>query len=354
MDWTPKVAAKLDPTNMYQRVYEFPQQLQAGFNLPVNGDLSGFNPGQFRNIIVAGMGGSAIGGDFVRSYLANELTIPMYINRNYGLPRFVGADSLVIASSYSGNTEESLAAFEEAMSRGCKIVVATTGGKLLAMAQANNCPYIVLPGGFEPRAALGYSFGPILKLMQVIGFVGSQEQIVADTVAALTASGKKLAMNVPTSRNEAKKLAQKLKDKIGIVYAGADYYDVAAVRFKGQICENGKHLAYANIAPEFNHNELVGFDYPKALVRKLHVIWLTGPADSKGVTNRVKVVDKILKGKRIATVTVKAKGPNRLAEIFSLVQFGDLMSYYLALVNKTDPSPVHVINKLKTALEKMK
>ncbi len=354
MDLTAKVVAKLDPTNMYQRVIEFPQQLQAGFNLPVNGDLSGFSPSQFRNIIVAGMGGSAIGGDFVRSYLADKLTVPMFINRNYGLPLFVDSNSLVIASSYSGNTEESLSAFEEAMSRGCKIIVATTGGKLLAMAQANNCPYIVLPGGFEPRAALGFSFGPILKLLQLIGFVQNQDQIIADTVAALTSSAKKLAINVPTARNEAKKLAGKLKDKIAIVYAGADYYDVAAIRFKGQVCENGKHLSYANISPEFNHNELVGFDYPKALVKKLYVIWLTGPGDSKGVTNRVKVVDKILKSKRIATLVLKAKGPNRLSEIFSLVQFGDLMSYYLALINKTDPSPVHVINKLKSALEKMK
>jgi len=198
MDWTPKVVAKLDPTNMYQRVVEFPQQLQAGFNLPVNGDLGGFNPSQFRNILVAGMGGSAIGGDFVRSYLADKLTIPMFINRNYGLPLFVDSNTLVIASSYSGNTEESLSAFEEAMSRGCKIIVVTTGGRLLAMAQANNCPYIVLPGGFEPRAALGYSFGPILKLMQLIGFIANQDQVIADTVAALTASAKKLALNVPT------------------------------------------------------------------------------------------------------------------------------------------------------------
>jgi glucose/mannose-6-phosphate isomerase len=190
--------------------------------------------------------------------------------------------------------------------------------------------------------------------MQKLGFVSDQSAIVTAAVKYLDSTRKKLAINVAEAKNDAKKLAIKLKDRIGVVYAGCDFYDVAAIRFKGQICENGKHLAYANIAPEFNHNELVGFEFPKALIKKLFVVWLAGPGDHKGVTNRVKVVDKILKAKRVPSMVVGGKGPNRLAEILSLVQFGDLATYYLALVNKTDPSPVHVINKLKSALEKMK
>lgn len=354
MDWGTKVVGKFDPTNMYQRIFDFPQQLLEGFSLPVFGDISDYNAGRFKNIVVCGMGGSAIGGDFVRSYLADQLKVPMLINRGYRLPKFVDADSLVICSSYSGNTEETLACFEDAMSRLSKVFVITTGGKLAGMADANDIPHITLPGGFEPRAALGYSFGPILLLMQKLGFVGDQTAIVAEAAKYLESTRKKLAITVSESKNEAKKLALKLRDRIGIVYAGCDFYDVAAIRFKGQICENGKHLSYANIAPEFNHNELVGFDFPKSLVKKLIVIWLGGSGDHKGVVNRVKVVDKILKGKRIPSTVVSGKGPNRLAEILSIVQFGDLASYYLALVNKTDPSPVHVINKLKSALEKMK
>ncbi len=354
MELTQATITKFDPTNMYQRIFDFPQQLRTGFDLPITGDLSSYSAGQFKNIVIAGMGGSAIGGDFVRTYLADQLTVPLFINRNYGLPMFVDSNTLVIVSSYSGNTEETIASFEEAKRRGCKILIATTGGKIGQAAIDGNYPHVILPGGFEPRAALGFSFGPILQLLQTLGFIPNQNQIIADTCAFLEENRKKMAVGIAEARNEAKKLANLLKDKIGIVYAGADFYDVAAIRFKGQICENGKHLSYANICPEFNHNELVGFDYPKPLIKKLLVLFLSGPGDSKGVTNRIKVVDKIVREKGAQTLVLKAKGPNRLSEIFSLVQLGDLASYYLALVNKTDPSPVHVINRLKTSLEKMR
>ncbi len=353
MELTPQQIKKLDPADMYARIYGFPEQLQEGYNLPIRGDLSAINTAEIKSIMVIGMGGSAIGGDILRSYLAEEAAIPIMVNRNYSLPRFVDRHTLLIASSYSGNTEETLAAFEQGKQRGCPIIVTTTGGKLGALAVENNYPHVILPAGLQPRAALGYSFGPLLQIMEKLGYIPGQKEIVEATCASLITSRKKLGMNISEKRNPARQLAAKLKEKIGIVYAGADYYDTVAVRFKGQICENAKALAYANICPEFNHNELVGFDFPPKLVAKLVVIFLTGPADSHGVTKRFKIINKILTEKKITTVFLKAQGPNRLAEIFSLVQFGDLTSYYLALINKTDPSPVHVINRLKTALEKM-
>ncbi len=353
MELTPQQIKKLDPADMYTRIYEFPKQLQEGYNLPIRGDLSAINPAEIRNIVIIGMGGSAIGGDILRSYLAEEVAIPIFVNRNYGLPRFVNQHTLLIAASYSGNTEETLAAFEQGKQRGCQIIIATTGGKLGALAVENNYPHVILPAGLQPRAALGYSFGPLLQIMEKLGYVSGQGEIVEATCAYLSVSRKKLGVNIAENRNAARQLAAKLKDKIAVVYAGADYYDTVAIRFKGQICENAKSLAYANICPEFNHNELVGFDFPPKLVAKLVVIFLTGPADSPGVSKRFKIINKILTEKKITTVSLKAQGPNRLAEIFTLIQFGDLASYYLALLNKTDPSPVHVINRLKTALEKM-
>ena len=353
MELTPQQIKKLDPADMYTRIYEFPEQLQEGYNLPIRGDLSAINTAEIKNIVIIGMGGSAIGGDILRSYLAEEVAIPILINRNYGLPRFVNQHTLLIAASYSGNTEETLAAFEQGRQRGCQIIIATTGGKLGTLAVENNYPHVILPAGLQPRAALGYSFGPLLQIMEKLGYVPRQGEIVEATCAYLSTSRKKLGINIAKERNAARQLAAKLKDKIAVVYAGADYYDTVAIRFKGQICENAKALAYANICPEFNHNELVGFDFPPKLVAKLVVIFLTGPADSQGVTKRFKIINKFLTEKKITTVFLKAQGPNRLAEIFTLIQFGDLASYYLALINKTDPSPVHVINRLKTALEKM-
>lgn len=353
MDFTPEQVKQLDPADMYTKIYDFPQQLQEGFGLPIKSDLSRIKPANIKNIVIAGMGGSAIGGDILRSYIADAVRVPVVINRNYGLPRFVDQNTLLIASSYSGNTEESLAAFAEGEKRGCPIFIATTGGKLGEKAVAGGHPYVTLPSGYQPRAALGYSFGPVLNFMEQAGFISGQRKLVDDACRFLAGRSKSFAIDLPEKDNVAKQIATKLRNRIGIIYAGADYYDTTAIRFKGQICENAKQLAYANICPEFNHNELVGFEYPKELLSKLVVIFLAGPADSKGVTNRFKIINEIVSDKGIETIFVKAEGPNRLAEIFSLIQLGDFVSYYLALHNQTDPSPVHVINRLKTSLEKM-
>jgi glucose/mannose-6-phosphate isomerase len=348
------VAKRIDPDDMYGKIVAFPKQLREGFSLPTKGDLSPLKDAKFSNIVVAGMGGSAIGGDILRSYLAEEISVPVYINRNYGLPAFVSKDTLMIASSYSGNTEETLSAFETAKARGCKIFVATTGGKLGEHAKADKLPHVILPAGLQPRAALGYSFGPLLSLMAELGFCADQSQIVDQACRFLEERLANFTIEKNEDTNPTKQLAQKLKNKLGVVYAGADFYDTVAVRFKGQICENAKHQAFANVCPEFNHNEIVGYEHPQELIKKLHAIFLTGPGDSKGVTNRFKIINEILGERGVETTFVKAEGPNRLAEIFSLVQFGDFTSYYLSLLNETDPSPVRVINRLKSSLEKMK
>lgn len=343
---------RIDPDSMYDRIYGFADQLLDGYNLPVHGDLSSIKVGQIKQIVVAGMGGSAIGGDILRSYLADSLGVPLFINRAYSLPHFVGRESLVIGSSYSGNTEETLAAFDEAGKRGAFRFVATTGGKLGEIAAAERLPHSILPGGLQPRAALGYSFGPLLRLLERLGLVEQQRSIVESAVSFLRQRAAQFALEAED--NSARALAGKLRERIAVVYAGTDFYDTTAIRFKGQICENSKHLAFANINPEFNHNEIVGYEYPSALVERLFVIFLTGSEDSHGVKNRFKIIDEILRERGVPTQFVAAEGPNRLAEIFSLVQFGDFVSYYLALLNETDPSPVKVINRLKAALEKMR
>ncbi len=344
---------RIDPDDMYGKIVNFPKQFRDGFDLAVSGDLSQLKRSRFDSIVVLGMGGSAIGGDILRSYLADEVSIPIIINRNYGLPKFVSENTLVIASSYSGNTEETLSAFAEAKARNAKIFVASTGGKLGELARSGGLPHVILPAGLQPRAALGYSFGPLLNLMAKLELCADQAQIVDQATHFLQERSPKLVIE-NDSDNAARELAEKLKEKIAIIYAGADCYDTIAVRFKGQICENAKHLAFANICPEFNHNEIVGYEYPEELLKKLHVVFLAGPADSVGVTNRFKIINEILSERGVPATTIRAEGPNRLAEIFSLVQFGDFTSYYLALLNETDPSPVEVINRLRSSLEKMK
>jgi glucose/mannose-6-phosphate isomerase len=199
---------------------------------------------------------------------------------------------------------------------------------------------------------LGYSFGPLLHFVEQIGLIPAQEKLVEAACKHLAGNREQYLLESSTEKNQAKQIAQMLSGHIAVIYAGADYYDTNAIRFKGQICENAKHLAYANICPEFNHNELVGFEYPKDMLDKRVVIFLTGPGDHKRVGHRFEIVESIVKDQGIATVWVTANGPNLLAEIFSLVQVGDFVSFYLAMLNKVDPSPVKVIDRLKGELER--
>jgi glucose/mannose-6-phosphate isomerase len=342
-----------DPQDMYGKIYNFAAQLEDGYRLSVTAGAAEFDTSRLNAIVVAGMGGSAIGGDLLRSYLADDLDIPIFINRNYSLPNFVNENSLVIGSSYSGNTEETLAAFSEAQQRGAQLFVSTTGGKLGQMAVDGKIARVTLPTGYQPRAALGYSFGPLLAFVERLGLVQSQAGLIESACNFLNENRAKYSLDTPAKSNLAMQIAEKLRTKIAVVYAGADFFDTTAIRFKGQICENAKHLAYANICPEFNHNELVGFEYPKELLAKLHVIFLTGPDDSPRVTARFKIVDQIVKDQGIDTTWVAAEGPNRLARIFSLVQVGDFVSFYLAMSNQVDPSPVKVIDRLKGELERV-
>ncbi len=352
MEWTQAQIAQLDPQDMYGKIVDFPAQLRQGYNLPAIAGEKQIDVGKLAAIIVTGMGGSAIGGDMLRSYLSDELKLPIFVNRNYGLPGFVNEKCLVIAASYSGNTEESLAAYAEAEKRGCLIFAATTGGKLGELAAAAKLPRVILPPGFQPRAALGYSFGPLLSFVERLGLIKSQVLTIGDACQFLAENAQGYTLETPTADNPAKQIAEKLIGKIGVIYAGADFYDTVAIRVKGQICENAKHLAYANICPEFNHNELVGFEYPPELLDKLMVLFLTGPEDHPQVTARFKILNEIIGERGLETITVRASGPNRLAQIFSLVQLGDFVSFYLAMANQTDPSPVKVIDRLKGELER--
>jgi glucose/mannose-6-phosphate isomerase len=353
MELSAEAIRRVDPADMYGKIYGFPAQLREGYDLPLTDGRDQIDPDSIWQVVVAGMGGSAIGGDLLRSYLAYDLKTPILVNRNYRLPASVDKNSLVIASSYSGNTEETLSAFAQARERGARIFVATTGGKLGAEAQEAGLARVRLPSGFQPRAALGYSFGPLLHFMAETGFIADHSDEIGVACDFLAESRKLFALNRPEEENRAQQLARKLHNKIAVIYAGADCYDTIALRIKGQICENAKQLAYANVCPEFNHNELVGFEFPEELLKKLVVIFLTGPADSDRISARFKIVSDIITARGIETAWIQAAGPNRLAEIFSLVQIGDFVSFYLAVLNGTDPSPVKVIDRLKSELESL-
>lgn len=343
---------KLDQVGMYDRIYGFPSQFEDALQRTQDVQIPDWDKDDVNNVVVAGLGGSAIGGDLVRSYLADRLGIPIFICRNYTLPNFVDSSSLVFVSSYSGNTEETLSAFEDASKRGAKIICMTTGGEVGDISSRKKIPCVRLPKGFQPRAALGYSFVPVLTMLERCGFVEGEEANIHEAGVFLAENKGKYRVEVGTDKNEAKELAMKLHGKLPIVYASCDRFDAVSTRWKGQFCENAKMLAFNNVFPEFNHNELVGWKVLSDYRDDLIVVMLKDREDHPRIKARMEIVKGIIEDQKVEVVEKKSSGENLLSRMFSLIQLGDFTSFYLSVLNKEDPTPVKVIDFLKDELGK--
>jgi glucose/mannose-6-phosphate isomerase len=344
----------IDPQGMYDAVARFPDQVRNAIDI---GEKLAIEPGQYRDIrriMLCGMGGSAIGGDLARTLLQNRLPYPMHIWRSYDLPAYVGAETLVIASSYSGTTEETLAAFDRARNVRAKIFALTTGGLLGELCEQYDIPMARLQGGLQPRAALGYSFVPLMLFLQRIELSPYDADDFKSLADFLESRGEKLIFESGSDDNPAKQLALQLYGRIPIIYTGPELTDAVGTRIKGQICENAKMPAFANYFPEFNHNELVGWKLISAIRDFLRVLILRDQDDHPRISARMDIVKKIIGEENVKVTEIHSEGRNRLERMMSLVQFGDFMSVYLAALNKVDPTPVSVIDSLKEQLGKMK
>lgn len=343
----------VDPGGMYQAIIGLPDQIQKAVDLGRRLEINSRDFAGIDNIILCGMGGSAIGGDLARTILTDKLSIPFIICRNYNLPAVAGKNSLVIGSSYSGNTEETLSAFCLAMAKGCQLAVLTTGGKLGEIAQKNNIPLVTLPSGLQPRAALGYSFVPLMLLFGKIELSEYGEGDFQDLARFLEQGQAAFAIESDSAENRAKQLAMLLYGRIPVIYTGPDLTDVVGTRIKGQICENAKMLAFNNQFPEFNHNELVGWKVLNSFRDYLRVIILKDKDDHPRVSARMDIVKNVIEKNGVDVFEVESRGDNRLQRLFSLIQLGDFLSFYLAVLNKVDPTPVEAIETLKQELEKI-
>ncbi len=340
-----------DPANMYNHIFDFPEQMARALNI---GKSWKIDPKQFldvKNIVLIGMGGSAIGGDLARSFLNSKLEIPFHVCRHYQLPEFVDDETLVIASSYSGNTEETLSALDNALARKAMIAAITTGGMMAEVCKLNDIPMATLPSGMQPRAALGFSFVPILMFLEKIKLIPSMANEITATIEKLKIYRQEYIEDGPVKNNDAKKLAEKLVGKTVIVYSGPTLTDAVAVRWKGQICENAKTLAFANHFAEFNHNELVGWsDLTRKYADRLAVLILRDKDDHPQIKKRMDIIKPLIEDTGTEVIEVESKGVNELERMFSLIQIGDFVSYYLAILNNQDPTPVVTIEMLKAAL----
>ncbi len=325
---------------------QFASILNQGISLPVKYQRN------YSNIVVTGLGGSAIGGDIIRTYALQKAQVPVIVNRDYDMPGFVNSDSLVLTVSYSGNTEETLSCYQQARSQGAAIIAVTSGGKLADIAEADGYAVVKIPGGLAPRAATGYLFAPLALIFEEIGIIQGAANDIEETVQVLKVVREGIHPGVDLPQNQAKAIAREMKDSLPIIWGSSARSETAALRWKAQINENAKSPAYYNIFPELNHNEIVGFGMPKDLLARLLIIILRDPEDHPQVKKRMEISKEIIRSHVKKIVELEAQGESFLAKFYSLAYVGDYASFYLALEYGINPSPVETIDYLKAELAK--
>lgn len=311
-------------------------------------DLGGIAFDRVTNVVVGGMGGSALAASILSSW--PQLKVPLEVWRNYGNPSYVGGGTLFIASSYSGNTEETLDALAEAEQHDCQIVVIAAGGALEARATEKGYPYFKIPSGMQPRMAVFYNFAALVQLLETSGLAGkgklSELHEAADWLK--TQVGQWLP-TVPAEKNLAKQLAQECMGKSVVIYAGPKLYS-AAYKWKININENAKQVAWCNQLPEFNHNEFLGWS-SHPVDKPYAVIDLRSDLEHARVQKRFDITEKLLSGQRPSPLQVQAEGDTLLRQLLWVITLGDFVSVYLALLNGLNPTPVDLIEKLKGSLK---
>lgn len=345
----PVVRKVRDPQDMLDLVLGLPDQVLAGWEAGKEAELPP-HPSPPSAVAVLGMGGSGIGGDLLRTLLAGEGRIPVVVVKDYKVPRWIGPGTLAFAVSYSGNTEETLAAYQMARDQGASPVAITSGGKLAEMAQRDGVPLVRIPPGFPPRAALGYLFFPMLAVLHRLGALKNLEEGVRECVEVLRSLGDRLGPSAPVDRNPAKQLATRLLGRIPVVYAATSLLEPAALRWKCQFNENSKVLALWNVFPELNHNETVGWGVEEELAQIFQVVLLRDREEEPRIAQRVAITVDLALHRARGLHEVWTEGYGKLARLFSAILFGDLTSVYLAYLRGVDPTPVPVIEELKRRL----
>lgn len=343
--------ARIDSEDVLGAVERFADQCREGWEIGRSAtglpDAAGLD-----SIVVLGMGGSGVSGDVIRSVVEPRLPVPLTVIKSYGpLPEWIGRNTLVFAVSYSGSTEETVAALEEAHQRGCRAVAISSGGPLGDMARRYGLAHIQIPSGLQPRASLGYLALPILGALIQIGLVPDLRDDMDEAVKVLSDLQERCHRKHSTVENPAKDLASRIAGRIPVIYGGHGLAETAAYRFKCDLNEYGKTPAFWNVIPELDHNEIVGWDRLKHLTRDNFVLVnLRSSEEHERVALRFAITTRLIKDGFAEVVEVPAEGRSKLAQLLSLVLVTQLASIYVGLSYGVDPGPVEVIQQLKAEL----
>ncbi|MGH2705010.1 MAG: bifunctional phosphoglucose/phosphomannose isomerase [Actinomycetota bacterium] len=341
--------ARVDPDDFLGVVERFPHQLLEAWQIGLDAgglpDVAGID-----SIAVLGMGGSGISGDVASAVLGPVTRLIIGSVKGYAVPGWVGPGTLLFAVSYSGDTEETLAAFDAALERGARVVIVASGGELAERGRSGGVPVIGVPGGLQPRAAIGYLAMPILAVCARLGLVPPLADEIAEAAALAEARARECGRASPVGRNPAKALALRLARSLPVVYGSEGVAAVAAYRWKCQLNEVAKVPATTGIYPEVNHNEVVGWGGRADIARKCALVVLRHPGEHPRVARRIEVTRSLLGGNFGVVEEVATQASSRLARLLDLAYIGDFTSTYLALATGIDPTPVEIIDRLKRSL----
>lgn len=341
----------IDQQNYLAEIETLPSQLENAYRQGMGLYLPPWQG--IKNVLIAGMGGSAIGADLIAAYAAPHCPVPVVVQRGYNLPAWAhGPGTLLIASSHSGNTEETLAAFELARTSGCRILALCTGGKLAAKAEATNTPVWIFEHPGQPRAAVGYSFGLLLALLARLGLIPDPEAEVAGAISAMRKQQAELRADLPVVRNLAKREAGQLMGRWVMVF-GADVLEPVARRWKTQINELAKAWAQFEVLPEANHNALAGLTQPEDLLSSAMALFLRAPSYHPRNLLRVELTKQACMLEGLNTDFIDAQGDTALAQQWAALHLGDYVAYYLAMLYEIDPTPIPALEGFKKQLAEL-
>lgn len=327
---------------MKDLIAKFPEQLEAALKIGSNAKLS-LAGKPISNVLISGLGGSGIGGSIASELIASETIIPINVCKTYFIPNYVNENTLVIISSYSGNTEETINALELAIEKKAKIVCVTSGGKIEEIAKTKQLDLILIPSGMPPRACLGYSLTQLFFILKHFGIIKS------DFETALKISIELLKQEEKDILKQAKEVAKKLMNKIPVIYT-TTYNEGIAIRLRQQINENSKMLCWHHVFPEMNHNELVGWTEKN---EQLAVVLLRDHDDYSRNKSRIEISKSIFNKYTSTIIELYSKGNTSIEKAIYLIHLGDWISLFLAELKGIDPVEVSIINHLKSELSKI-
>ncbi|MCS7245214.1 MAG: bifunctional phosphoglucose/phosphomannose isomerase [candidate division WOR-3 bacterium] len=323
---------------MIEIIRSIPKQLKESFEFPTYKV-----EGHIKKIGICGMGGSGIVGDIVKGLIGDKIIIEVV--KDYHIPSYLDANSLVFIISYSGNTEETISAFESAFKNGCRIIIITSGGKLKEIAEKYEIPLILIPKGYPPRGAIGYMLGSVLLNLEKNGIVQISREL-KESIEFLD----KLTKEFESHSSIAFEIASKLYLRLPIIYSTKRTYHIA-YRWQTQINENAKSFCHINVLPEMNHNEINGIKNPQSIISRSWLIFIYDESDDERIKRRIEITSEILKDSVMGVSTIKGKGETYLHKMLYLIILGDYVSYFLARMYNEDPYSIPRIEELKTRMK---